>query len=65
MSNNKKEKKAIEVVKKRDNTIEVAIRQNPAKTTFGKVVGYVVLVGFVVVPVVALVFALINMMSNI
>ena len=57
-------KKSIEVIKKRDNTIEVAIRKNPAKTTFGRIAGLVVLVGFVVLPVVALIFALINMMSN-
>jgi len=57
-------KKSIEVIKKRDNTIEVAIRKNPAKTTFGRIAGLVVLIGFVVLPVVALIFALINMMSN-
>lgn len=57
-------KKAIEVIKKHDNSIEVAIRENPAKTTFGKVTGAVVLVGFVVLPVVALVYALINMLSS-
>ena len=57
-------KKSIEVIKKRDNTIEVAIRKNPAKTTFGKVAGVIILIGFIVLPVVALVFALIDMMSN-
>lgn len=57
-------KKTIEVVKKHDNSIEVAIRKNPAKTTFGKVAGAVVLVGFVLVPVIALVYALINMLTK-
>lgn len=64
MSNKEKTKKAIEVVKKRDNTIEVAIRKNPAKTKFGKVMGYVIIFGFVVLPVIGLIFALINMMST-
>ncbi|XMB87262.1 hypothetical protein RJG79_05535 [Mycoplasmatota bacterium WC44] len=57
-------KKSVEIVKKRDNSIEVAIRKNPAKTTFGKVAGIVVLIGFVVLPVVALVYALVSMMST-
>ncbi len=66
MSANKKNKnkKNIEVVKKRDNSIEVAIRENPAKTTFGKVTGIIILLGFVGLPVVALIVAIINMMSN-
>lgn len=64
MSKNTNKKKPIEVVKKRDNSVEVAIRENPAKTTFGKVAGIVVLVGFVVLPVVALIMALVDMMSN-
>ncbi|XMB66514.1 hypothetical protein RI065_09445 [Mycoplasmatota bacterium zrk1] len=57
-------KKPIEIVKKRDNSIEVAIRKNPAKTTFGKVTGIVVIVGFVILPVVGLLYALIRMMST-
>ncbi len=65
MSNKKSVKKSVEVIRKRDNTIEVAIRKNPAKTTFGKVAGIVILIGFIVLPVVALIFALIDMMSTI
>ncbi len=64
MSNKKTKKKNIEVIKKRDNSIEVAIRENPAKTTFGKVTGIIILIGFVVIPVVALVVAIVNMMTN-
>ncbi len=64
MSKNNNKKKPIEVVKKRDNTIEVAIRENPAKTTFGKVAGIVVLVGFVGLPVIAAIIAIIGMMSK-
>ena len=64
MSKNTNKKKPVEIVKKRDNSVEVAIRENPAKTTFGKVAGIVVLIGFVVVPVVALIMALVEMMSN-
>jgi hypothetical protein len=64
MSNKKNKKKNIEVVNKRDGSIEVAIRENPARTTFGKVAGIIILIGFVVLPVVALIVAIVNMMSN-
>lgn len=57
-------KKPIEIIKKRDNTIEVAIRKNPAKTKFGKVTGFVVIFGFVILPVIALIYALVTMMTN-
>ena len=57
-------KKPIEIIKKRDNTIEVAIRKNPAKTKFGKITGIVVIFGFVILPVVALIYALVTMMTN-
>lgn len=65
MSKNNNKKKPIEVVKKRDNTIEVAIRENPAKTRFGRIAGIIILIGFVATPVIGLIFILIDMMSNI
>gem|GEM_PF-3755883 len=57
-------KKPVQIVRKHDNSIEVAIRENPAKTRFGRITGYIVIVGFVVLPVTALVIALIQMMSK-
>jgi hypothetical protein len=57
-------KKPIEIIRKRDKTIEVAIRENPAKTTFGKVAAVIILVGFVLVPVVTLIFALIQLINS-
>jgi hypothetical protein len=57
-------KKAIEIIRKRDKTIEVAIRENPAKTTFGKVTAVIILVGFVLVPVITLIFALIQLLNS-
>jgi hypothetical protein len=57
-------KKAIEIIRKRDKTIEVAIRENPAKTTFGKVIAVIILVGFVLVPVITLIFALIQLLNS-
>ena len=57
-------KKAIEIIRKRDKTIEVAIRENPAKTTFGKVAAVIILVGFVLVPVITLIFALIQLLKT-
>lgn len=57
-------KKAIEIIRKRDKTIEVAIRENPAKTTFGRIASIIILVGFVLVPVITLIFALISLLNS-
>lgn len=57
-------KKPIEIIRKRDKTIEVAIRENPAKTTFGKIAAVIILVGFVLVPVITLIFALIQLINS-
>lgn len=57
-------KKAIEIIRKRDKTIEVAIRENPAKTTFGRIASVIILVGFVLVPVITLIFALISLLNS-
>jgi hypothetical protein len=64
MADKAAKKKAIEIIRKRDKTIEVAIRENPAKTTFGKVAAVIILVGFVLVPVVTLIFALISLLNS-
>lgn len=57
-------KKSIEIIRKRDKTIEVAIRENPAKTTFGRIASVIILVGFVLVPVITLIFALISLLNS-
>lgn len=57
-------KKNVEVIKKHDNTIEVAIRENLAKTKIARIFLAIVLVGFVAVPVVGLIYAIINMLNN-
>jgi hypothetical protein len=64
MADKATKKKAIEIIRKRDKTIEVAIRENPAKTTFGKIAAVIILVGFVLVPVVTLIFALISLLNS-
>jgi hypothetical protein len=64
MADKAAKKKAIEIIRKRDKTIEVAIRENPAKTVFGKVAAVIILVGFVLVPVVTLIFALISLLNS-
>jgi hypothetical protein len=64
MADKAAKKKAIEIIRKRDKTIEVAIRENPAKTTFGKVAAVIILVGFVLVPVITLIFALIQLLNT-
>jgi hypothetical protein len=64
MADKAAKKKAIEIIRKRDKTIEVAIRENPAKTVLGKVAAVIILVGFVLVPVVTLIFALISLLNS-
>ena len=64
MADKTAKKKAIEIIRKRDKTIEVAIRENPAKTTFGRVASVIILVGFVLVPVITLIFALIQLLNT-
>jgi hypothetical protein len=64
MADKAAKKKAIEIIRKRDKTIEVAIRENPAKTTFGKVAAVIILIGFVLVPVITLIFALIQLLNS-
>jgi hypothetical protein len=64
MADKAAKKKAIEIIRKRDKTIEVAIRENPAKTTFGKVAAVIILVGFVLVPVITLIFSLIDLLNR-
>jgi hypothetical protein len=64
MADKAAKKKAIEIIRKRDKTIEVAIRENPAKTTFGRVASVIILVGFVLVPVITLIFALIQLLNT-
>jgi hypothetical protein len=64
MADKAAKKKSIEIIRKRDKTIEVAIRENPAKTVFGKVAAVIILVGFVLVPVVTLIFALISLLNS-
>lgn len=60
MSNNNNKKKPIEVVKKRDNSLEVAIRENPAKTTFGRIAGIIMIFGFVAIPIIGLIFLIVQ-----
>lgn len=64
MSEKPKKKKAIEMVKRRDKSIDVIIRENPAKTTFGRVASVIILIGFVLVPVITLVLALIQLLNS-
>ncbi len=54
----KDRKKSFHFVRRHDNTVDVAIRKNPAKTLFGKIVGILIIIGFVVLPIVGLVFAI-------
>jgi hypothetical protein len=64
MADKATKKKPIEIIRKRDKTIEVAIRENPAKTLFGKIAAIIILVGFVLVPVITLIFALIQLLNT-
>ena len=52
--------KAIDVVKKHDDTVEVVIRKNPDKTPLGKVVAWVIIIGFVVLPIITLIVTMIQ-----
>jgi len=64
MADKTAKKKPIEIIRKRDKTIEVAIRENPAKTTFGKIAAVIILVGFVLAPIVTLIYALIQLINS-
>jgi hypothetical protein len=64
MADKTAKKKPIEIIRKRDKTIEVAIRENPAKTTFGRVAAVIILVGFVLAPIATLIYALIQLINS-
>lgn len=57
---NNKKKKDIEIVKNRDDSIEVAIRKNPDRTPMGKIVAWGIIIGFVILPIITLILSLIN-----
>lgn len=57
----KKDKKPfVKTRVKRDNSIEVEIQKSPAKTLLGKIFLILVVIGTVVVPVVALIYLMIQ-----
>lgn len=62
MKKNKKiknaRKKFIEKQVRADNTTEFVIRETPTKTWWGKTIIIIILVGFVVIPVVALIVSM-------
>jgi len=64
MADKTTKKKPIEIIRKRDKTIEVVIRENPAKTTFGKIAAVIILVGFVLAPIATLIYALIQLINS-
>ncbi|HHX79188.1 MAG TPA: hypothetical protein GX695_05505 [Acholeplasmataceae bacterium] len=61
MKKTKKDKKPfVKTRVKRDNSIEVEIQKSPAKTLLGKIFLILVIFGTVVVPVVALIYLMIQ-----
>lgn len=61
MKKTKKDKKPfVKTRVKRDNSIEVEIQKSPAKTLLGKIFLILVILGTVAVPVVALIYLMIQ-----
>lgn len=58
----KKEKKSfVKTTVKRNNTVEVEIQKNPAKTITGKIILALVVLGTIGIPVAALIYLFVQM----
>lgn len=64
--NTKKTKKdrSIQLSKRHDNTYDIHISKHPLKTTAGKIVIWVILAGFVILPIIALIMGVASWISN-
>lgn len=59
--NGKAERKPVITTRTRmDNSIEVEIKKNPAKTTLGKILIYLIVAGTILVPIISLIMSIIQ-----
>ncbi|MFA5543381.1 MAG: hypothetical protein WC008_00385 [Bacilli bacterium] len=64
MKKNKDKEAFIKTRKRMDNSVEIELRKSPAKTKLGKVIVYLIVAGTVLLPVVALIWVLIDRMNQ-
>lgn len=60
MKKDNTKKPFIKTKKKLDNSVEVVLQKSPAKTTIGKVLLYLVVVGTILLPVAVLIYVLLT-----
>ncbi len=59
----KEEKKPFVKTRTRmDNSVEVEFQKSPAKTTFGRILIWLIIIGTIVVPIVSLIYAIVKAM---
>ena len=64
MKNNKNKEAFIKTRKRMDNSVEIELQKSPAKTKLGKVFVYLIVAGTILLPVVALIWVLIDRMNQ-